>query len=68
MTITVSQEELKIVLERLDEVKIEISRLRAALLPEEEPTEEEKKAIEAGKKEIAQGKKTKLDDLAKELC
>jgi hypothetical protein len=47
-------------LKRLNDAKIELLRLKAALLPEEEPTEEEKKAIEAGKKEIAQGKKTKL--------
>jgi hypothetical protein len=40
-------------LKRLNDAKIELLRLRAALLPEEEPTEEEKKAIETGKKELA---------------
>ena len=43
MTVTVSKNELKLVLEKLDTVKLELLRLRAILLPEEEATEEEKK-------------------------
>ena len=68
MAVTVSKNELKIVIDKLDDVKLEILRLRAMLLPEEEPTEEEKKEIEAARKEIAKGSKTKLDKLVKELC
>lgn len=37
-------------------------------LPEEEASEEEKREIEAARKEIAKGSKVKLDDLVKELC
>jgi len=38
------------VLDRIGVVKLEILRLRAQLLPEEEPTEEEKKEIEESQK------------------
>jgi hypothetical protein len=68
VTVTVSKHELKVVLDKLDTVKLELLRLRAMLLPEEEASEEEKREIEAARKEIAKGSKTKLDDLVKELC
>ncbi len=67
MTITASKEELKLVLEKLDDVQMEIMRLRAMLLPEVEPSEEEKKEIETSTKEFKKGQKVKLEDLAKEL-
>ena len=67
MTVTASKEDLKIVLEKLDDVQIELMHLRAMLLPEEEATEEEKREIEASTKEFAKGKRVKLEDLAKEL-
>ena len=67
MTVTVNKNELKMVLEKLDTVKLELLRLRAILLPEEEATEEEKKEIEEAKKEIAKGSKTNLEDLIKEI-
>jgi hypothetical protein len=63
----VSKEELKIVLSKLDDVQIELMRLRAMLLPEVESTEEEKKEIEASTQEFKIGRKVKLEDLAKEL-
>ena len=53
MTVTVNKNELKIVLDKLDTVKLELLRLRAMLLPEEEASEEEKRKIEASRKEIA---------------
>jgi hypothetical protein len=56
------------VLDRLDSIKLELLRLRAVLLPEEEASEEEKREIEAARKEIAKGSKIKLDDLVEELC
>jgi hypothetical protein len=68
VTVTVNKHELKVVLDKLDTVKLELLRLRAMLLPEEEASEEEKLEIEAARKEIAKGSKVKLDDLVKELC
>lgn len=68
MTVSVSKDELKLVLEKLDTVKLELLRLRAMLLPEEAASEEEKREIEAARKEIAKGSKVKLDELVKELC
>jgi hypothetical protein len=68
VTVTVNKNELKLVLDKLDNVKLELLRLRAMLLPEEEASEEEKREIEAARKEIAKGSKVKIDDLVKELC
>jgi hypothetical protein len=67
VTVAISESDLKLVLEKLDSVKIEIMRIRAMLLPEEEVTEEEKREIEAAKKEIARGAKNSLEDLIEEL-
>ncbi len=68
MTVTVNKHELKVVLDKLDTVKLELLRLRAMLLPEEEASAEEKREIEAARKEIGKGSKVKLDELVKELC
>lgn len=68
MTVTVNKAEVKLVLEKLDNVQLELLRLRAMLLPDEEVSEEEKKKIDAARKEIAKGQKISLDDLLKELC
>ena len=68
MTVTVNKNELKQVLDKLDDVKLELLRLRAMLLPEEEASEEEKQEIEAARKEIAKGSKVDLDEFAKDLC
>jgi len=67
VTVAINKNELKQVLKKLDTVKLELLRLRAMLLPEEEATEEEKKEIEEAKKEIAKGSKTNLEDLIKEI-
>ena len=67
MTVTVNKNELQLVLDKLDTVKLELLRLRALLLPEEEATDEEKKELEKARKEIAEGSKIKLEDLIKEL-
>jgi len=56
------------VIEKLDSVKLELLRLRALLLPEEEVSDEEKKKLDAARKEIAKGQKISLDTLLKELC
>lgn len=68
MTVTVNNAEVKLVLEKLDCVQLELLRLRALLLPEEEVSDEEKKKLEAARKEIAKGQKISLDDLLRELC
>ena len=67
MTVTINKNELRQVLERLDTVRLELLRLRAMLLPEEEATEEEKKEIKEAKREIAKGSKTNLEDLIKDI-
>lgn len=67
MTLTVNNDDLKMVLDRLDTVKLELLRLRAMLLPEEEATEQEKKEIKKAKREIAKGLKMSLQDFIKEL-
>ncbi|MBS7643240.1 hypothetical protein KEJ26_01410 [Candidatus Bathyarchaeota archaeon] len=48
-------------------VKLEILRLRAMLLPEEELREKERKELEEARKEIAKGSSVGLEDLIKEL-
>ncbi|MDG6223026.1 MAG: hypothetical protein IAX21_01530 [Candidatus Bathyarchaeota archaeon] len=68
MTIAVDKEEIQLVLDRLDTVKLELLRLRALLLPEEDATEEDKKELQEAKNEIANGSKVKLEDLIEELC
>ncbi len=68
MTVTVNSDEVKMVLQKLDSVQLELLRLRAMLLPEEEISEEEKKKLEAARNEIARGQKISFDGLIKELC
>lgn len=68
MTVTVNNAEVKLVLEKIDIVQLELLRLRALFLPEEEVSEEEKKKLDAARKEIAKGQKISLDALLKELC
>ncbi len=67
MSVAINEDELKLVLEKLDTVKVELLRLRAMLLPEEEATEEEKKELADAKKEIEKGSKVKLEEFIKEL-
>jgi hypothetical protein len=67
VTIKVDAIELKVVLERLDTLKLELLRLRAMLLPETEVSAEEKKAIFEAKKEIEKGSAISLDEYVKEL-
>ena len=45
VTVTVNNDEVKMVLKKLDSVQLELLRLRAMLLPEEEVSEEEKKNL-----------------------
>jgi hypothetical protein len=63
----VTKTELRKVITKLDDVKIELLRLRAALLPEEQITAGERKLIEQGRREIEKGRYVTLGQLRKEL-
>jgi len=65
--VTVTEGQLKLVVDRLDMVRLELLRLRAMLLPEEELNEKEKRDLEEAWKEITQGSSVNLEDLIKEL-
>jgi len=65
--VTVTESQLNLVLNRLDLVRLEILRLRAMLLPEEELTGEGAKELEEARKETAEGSSVTLEDLMKEL-
>jgi hypothetical protein len=63
----VTKTELRKVITKLDDVKLELLRLRAALLPEERATAEERKLIELGRREIEKSRYVTLAQLRKEL-
>jgi len=67
MSVTVSKTQLKQVLDKLDSVRLELLRLRATLLPQEELSKEDAKKLEEARKEIAKGVSINLEDLIKEL-
>lgn len=67
MSIMVSKTQLKQVLDKLDSVKLELLRLRATLLPQEELSKEETKKLEEARKQIKKGLTINLEDLIKEL-
>jgi hypothetical protein len=48
-------------------IKEELNEIRIALIPEDEPTGEELREIEQGKKEIAEGKYRCWKEIKKEL-
>ena len=51
----------------MDMVRLEILKLRAMLLPEDELKEDEAKELEEARKEISEGSGTTLENLMKEL-
>ena len=65
--VTVTEGQLRLVLDKLDMVRLELLRLRAMLLPEEELSGREKRELEKARKEIAEGSSVNLEDLIKEL-
>jgi len=67
LSVTVSKNELKQVLNKLDSLRLELLRLRATLLPEEEISEKEKKELKKARKQITKGSGVNLDKLIKEL-
>jgi hypothetical protein len=52
LDIAVTENQLELVLERLDMIKLEILRLRAMLLPEEELSGKDAKELEEARKKI----------------
>jgi len=64
--VTFTEEQLKLVLDKLEHIRIELLKLRAMLLPEEELSGEEEKELAEAKKEIAEGLSISLEDLIKE--
>ncbi len=63
----VTKTELRKVITKLDDVKLELLRLRAALLPEERLTVRERKLVELGRREIEKGRYVTLGQLRKGL-
>lgn len=63
----ITKTEVRKVITRLDDVKIELLRLRAQLLPEETPTRSERKKIRQAQLEIKKGRYVTLNQLRKEL-
>ena len=63
----VSKTQLKQMLDKLDSLKLELLRLRATLLPQEELSKEETKKLEEARKQITKGLTINLEDLIKEL-
>ena len=61
-----TEDQLRLVLDKLDTIRLELLRLRATLLPEEKLSEEEKRELEAARKEIKKGLSVSLEDLIKE--
>ncbi len=63
----VTKTELRKVITKLDDVRIELLRLRAQLLPQERPTRDEKRRIGEALKGIERGQSVTLEQLRKEL-
>ena len=68
MTVTSpSSEQVNLVIEKLDEIERELTRIRAMLLPVETPTKEEATEIEKGRKEVSKGRRVPLKNILDEL-
>lgn len=63
LIIGVTKQEMKTVMKKLDSIKLELLRLRAMLLPEEELKPNERKELKLALKEIKQGKFVRLEEL-----
>ena len=65
--VEVTKTELRRVITKLDDVQVELLRLRAQLLPEERPTRGERRQIVHGRRQIRRGQSASLAQLRKEL-
>ena len=63
----VTKTELRKVITKLDDVRIELLRLRTQLLPEEKPTQDERRTINRALKEIERGQSITLTQLRRDL-
>jgi predicted aspartyl protease len=63
----VTKTQIRKVVTKLDDVKIELLRLRADLLPEERVTSRERRRIESAGREIKRGRHSTLDQVRKEF-
>jgi hypothetical protein len=63
----IAREQITQVINRLDLIKVELIRLRATLLPEEELTPKEKRELEKSRRDVEEGRRTSLEDLLEEL-
>ena len=61
------EKDISLIVDKLDQVRLEILRLRAALIPEEEPTPDERKTMEEARREIREEATTALVELLGEL-
>jgi len=59
----VTKKELRRVMTKLDDVQVELLRLRAQLLPEERPTRDERRQIVHGRQQIRRGQSASLAHL-----
>jgi hypothetical protein len=65
--VNVGEQQLNQVIDRLDQVKLELLRLRAILVPVEELTPEEREELELSREEVKRGKCVTLEDVLEEL-
>jgi ribosomal protein L29 len=65
--VAITQTEIRKVITRLDDVKIELLRLRAQLLPEEVPTPSVRRRIRESQREIEKRHYVTLTQLRREL-
>ena len=66
--VEVTKTELRRVITKLDDVQVELLRLRAQLLPEERPIRQETRKIARGRGQLLRGQHAGLGQLRKELA
>lgn len=62
-----NEEQLNVVLDKVDLIRIELCKLRAVLLPEKELSEKEKRELADAEREIAEGLSVSLEELIEEF-
>jgi hypothetical protein len=67
MEISISEEQISQVIDRLDQIKLEMLRLRALLLPGEALSPEELGELDEARVEVEEGKCRPLEDVLREL-
>jgi hypothetical protein len=67
MSVSLNEEQLNVVLDKVDLIRIELCKLRAVLLPEKELSEKEKRELADAEREIAEGLSVSLEELIEEF-